>query len=557
MLLRLILFYVFASCFPAIQVYAQNNINWINHAGGNFTDRAQHIVNDQSGSLFVCGQFSDSISIKNEWYVSSGLLDGLMMKADTSGIIQWVTQWKGPKDEQLIRMQWLSATQLIVSGTFSDSLQYDNTIIYSLGFDDAFIASVNPANGNLNWITTAGTLYGYEFIGGLCVANHRIFWSVNYSGAVLIGNNMFGCVGAYDFLLSELDTLGNILQSKPYHGSGVDLVSAIAANPEGTLFACGKFNGQLSDSQDTLNSNGMFDIFYLSQEDDGSLNWLRSAGGYATEVANALAVGQEQDVYMGCWMQDTLMFQDSLMIPDPSGELFVVKLDYEGNKEWLFRGFPDSGSDQITDITITCKGAVLFTGLTTYFADVTPESATDDSDERTERCAFGDTYIAKLATDGTLLWLKNTLGTNSNLGLGLSADPYGHIYVSGYFTDSLYAGIFDIPGNGGNDMMFFMLEDDEWCYSSPVSVAESPTEEAYLYPNPSNTNASIVLKHGVPCTITVSDLFGRIICSQTTTSITNRIPIGDCIKETINEGLYLVTIQHPYGSATLRWSYLK
>lgn len=535
----------------------QSNINWMGHIGGLYTDRAQHVVSDNNGSIFVCGQFSDIIEVQGQTYTSMGLMDGLLIKADTLGNTQWVKQWKGPKDEQLIRMQWFSPTQLIISGTFSDSLLYDNQTVYSLGFDDAFIASVNPQNGSLNWISTAGTYYGYEFIGGLCVTNHRIFWSVNYSSTLYMGNETFTCNGAYDFVTCEVDSNGVFINPIAYHGSGVDLVSSIAADNDGRLFVCGKFNDELSAGNVIVQSNGMFDIFYLSQYSDGSLAWLKSDGGYSTEVANAIAIGQNNDVYMGCWMQDSMVFQDSIMLPDPSGEIFVVKLDYEGNKQWLFRGFPDSGADQITDITISCKGDILFTGLTTYFADITPEIHAQNNNDRNERCVFGDTYIAKLNTNGDLLWLKNTLGTNSNLGMGIAADKYGKIYISGYFTDSLYAGIFKIKGNGGNDFMFFMLNDNEKCFSQPVSALIAANSEFNVFPNPSNGASFIQIHINQPCIINVIDVNGRKVGSASINSASTLIPVHEILNGELSAGIYMIQCITGDHLKTLRWVYLR
>ncbi len=550
-------FSIFLFFLPLLSI-AQNNIIWLKHFGGNFTDRAQHVVTDNNGQIFVCGQFTDSMLVNDQLLISDGFFDGILIKADSSGNINWNKQFKGPKDDQLIRMAWHPSNQLLVSGTFSDSLNLGDTMIYSLGFDDVFLASLNPEDGTTNWAITFGSYYGYEFVGGLCFDSQNIYWGVNYSGMGYLNSQSFYCNGAYDFIIVRLNLNGQVINTADYHGSGVDLMSAIATGNDGKLFTCGKFNDMLGVDTVQVYSEGMFDIFYLSQNIDGTLNWLSSAGGYSTEIATSIAVGSQDDIYMGCWMQDTLMFQDTVMLPDPSGEIFVVRLDYEGNKEWLFRGFPDSGADQITDININCQGDIIFTGLTTYFSDVIPQLEQQSSNERGDRCAFGDTYIAKLSTSGELLWLKNTLGTNSNLGMGLTTDKYGKIYICGYFTDSLYAGIHKIKGTGGNDLMFFMLSDDEKCYTHPVSYSEvNQFPNPILYPNPSGNEAMLILNDASEVKITISDIRGKLIAVRSSYFLENIISLSTIIPQHLPPGMYYIQVVSSSISTTIPWVYTR
>jgi hypothetical protein len=537
---------------------AQNNINWVKHFGGQFTDRAQHIVTDNEGQIFVCGQFTDTLSINGQFLISDGVLDGVLIKTDSSGNINWYKQFKGPKDEQLIRMVWHSSGQIIVSGSFSDSLNIGDTVIYALGFEDVFIASLNPEDGSTKWVHSFGSYYGYEFVGGLCSDFEDIYWGVNYSGTGYINGESFYCTGAYDFAIIRFDIYGNVINSNAYHGSGVDLMSAISTGGDGKLFVCGKFNDMFEADTVQVNTSGMFDIFYLSQNSDGSLNWLRSDGGYSTEIATSIAVGPNNDIYMGCWMQDSLVFQDSIMMPDPSGEIFVVKLDYEGNKVWLFRGFPDSGADQVTDIFINCKGDILFTGLTTYFSDFIPQVQQPSPIQRIERCAFGDTYIAKLNTAGELVWLKNTLGTNANLGLGITADKYGKIYVCGYFTDSMYAGIHKVKGTGGNDLMFFMLNDDEKCFTNPVSYSDSRhIHKPLLFPNPSGNEALLMLHDAIGTRVIITDIQGKIIAIKNCSLSENIITLSSVIPRQLIAGVYYIQIISSEETITLPWIYTR
>jgi hypothetical protein len=141
--------------------------------------------------------------------------------------------------------------------------------------------------------------------------------------------------------------------------------------------------------------------------------------------------------------------------------------------------------------------------------------------------------------------------------MGISADKYGKIYVCGYFTDSLYAGIHKINGNGGNDIMFFMLNDNEKCFSQPVSFSQTDETYIYLYPNPSDKQALLVVKNIGPCTINVLTIDGRILNSKYYPQHGNVIPLQDILLEEINEGVYLIQIQSEERLQVLRWVYLR
>ena len=54
----------------------------------------------------------------------------------------------------------------------------------------------------------------------------------------------------------------------------------------------------------------------------------------------------------------------------------------------------------------------------------------------------GDAYLIKIDSSGNVIWAKQSVVTNTNVGYGyaVATDKYNNAYLTGYFTDSLFFG---------------------------------------------------------------------------------------------------------------------
>jgi hypothetical protein len=106
-----------------------------------------------------------------------------------------------------------------------------------------------------------------------------------------------------------------------------------------------------------------------------------------------------------------------------------------------------STNDSAKFVTTDPQGNVIVTG---YFR----ETVTFASTNLTAANANSDGYVAKYATNGALIWIRQISGndTNGDVGYGVATDASGNILVTGNFSGTASFGGTNLVSAGGRDM---------------------------------------------------------------------------------------------------------
>ncbi len=120
-----------------------------------------------SGELFITGDlYRDSIYFNGN-NIAHNQSDVFIAGFDTSFSLKWMKTWGGREDDmgRAITVQPKTG-EVIVAGTFLDTANFDkNTLIGSGG--STFLTSIQPANGNINWIQMLSSDLNTSVIAGV------------------------------------------------------------------------------------------------------------------------------------------------------------------------------------------------------------------------------------------------------------------------------------------------------------------------------------------------------------------------------------------------------
>lgn len=549
-MLRFLSFFVLT--FVSFSVNAQVNADWIVRHGAYTTDRGTALAVDKQSNLIAAGVFTDTLALAGQTIYGLGFLDSYVSKLDSNGNYFWLTHIKGPKDDVVTNVVTLDNGDVIATGTFADSVEIGTIKSYAQANDDVWLARLDATDGSPLWLISAGSYFAYERVGGLAVNPDYIYWAINFGSDLIIGDDTVTAQGFNDASVAIYDFNGNYQGVNTLTGSGNDNITDIACNEFGQVFAAGRFNGIFYG--DTAAGN--FDLFYTLLF-GGEPVWMKTFGGAGSESITALTRDAQNNIYLAGIFVDTLQLEDTTLLPDAVGsdQVFVMRVDLNGNPNWYFVGFPDSGADYITDIAVACNGDLLFTGLTTYFANESPQSPQLNSTNL--RCQFGDTYLARMNENGELLWIKNTLGTNLNSGTALASDSAGHVYITGYFTDSLYLFNAEINGRGGNDAFLFRITDTVSCLPEIIDTIDAiqnalVDQRAIIFPNPSDGYSFIFMNTTQPTHVTLTDVTGKMLDEANVSVSTNPIPLFQLFGK-LEPSIYFVTVDDGRSRQTLKW----
>jgi len=184
----------------------------------------------------------------------------------------------------------------------------------------------------------------------------------------------------------------------------------------------------------------------------GDLFWAKGIGGAYYDIANAITVDSDGNVYITGGFRGTVDFDPGAGIFNLScgilyDDIFVLKMDSSGNFVWAKRmgGLHD---DMGYGIAVDSNGYVYTVGSfesnSYFFADFDPGSG--------KYILVGaggvDIFVSKLDSNGDFVWAKSLGGGDYDEGYGIALDSSGNIYTTGYFRNT---ADFD-PGTGTHNL---------------------------------------------------------------------------------------------------------
>ena len=88
----------------------------------------------------------------------------------------------------------------------------------------------------------------------------------------------------------------------------------------------------------TVSSTGLYDILLAKYNSDGTLVWLKRAGGTGADIAHGIVVDSAGNITIVGEFQNTASFDSNSIVALGLGDAFIAKYDSNGNNLWVRRG---------------------------------------------------------------------------------------------------------------------------------------------------------------------------------------------------------------------------
>jgi hypothetical protein len=240
--------------------------------------------------------------------------------------------------------------------------------------------------------------------------------------------------------------------AKSVGGSTNDIGQAIAVDASGSVYTTGLFHQTVDfdPGPEVFNLTGgnNEDIFVTKFDADGDFVWARVIVGTAdNDAGTGIAVDAAGNVYVTGFFSGTVDFdpgQDLLNLTSAGGaDVFLTKLNSDGDLLWA-RAMGGPGYDQGLAIALDAGGNAHITGRFVETSDFDPEAATFNLTS----AGLNEAFVAKLDTDGKLLWAKSMGGVETDFGNAIAIDNEGNVHTCG-----LFSGIADFdPGSNVSNL---------------------------------------------------------------------------------------------------------
>lgn len=324
------------------------------------------------------------------------------------------------------------------------------------------------AGGSGGALSPGQTLWAKDF-GAATLSSTQLPRTVatDGAGAVIMGGALEGTVnfggmdlvsaGGTDAVLVKLDKLGNHVWSKRFGDVSDQVVTAVATDAMGNVFAAGTFYGtiNLGGSDLTAASAQIRKIFVAKFNPSGQHLWSKGYGDNMPDAGSAhadvpgIALGPAGDPVLTGWFYGTIDFGQGLLSAPPYGAtMFVVKLgSSNGNTAWnkSFTGMGTFGIAQGLSVAVNASGSIAVAGFGTPTIGATT--------------VIGNAFVTKLDPQGNPTWTKGfSIGyeapINSTQNLSVAFDGSGNAIVAGYCKNGTDLGGGNLVPPGSSEGMF-------------------------------------------------------------------------------------------------------
>jgi hypothetical protein len=321
------------------------NLVWIRTAGGVLGDYAHAMVTDHNNFIYVAGElegsgdvvtFSGSTTTLN----TVGDNDIFVAKYDMNGNLLWAKSAGGGGGEKALGVTYDNAGNVYICGNYKHNFTWEGTpmIASMAGERDIFVAKYD-ANGNFQWVKTAGGPGREEALSIQCNAAGEVYVCGMYSDGAVFGSTTLTTpntpTGHYlDGFLAKYDAAGNQIWVKSIGGEYDDVAWSVTVDNAGKVFVTGEYHAYVMfDAIPLTTVSPGADIFVACYDPSNAVVWAKSAGGNLSDRARGIG-SDGSNIYITGQYGGTASFGSFTHTAADSSDVFMAGMDNSGNFLW-------------------------------------------------------------------------------------------------------------------------------------------------------------------------------------------------------------------------------
>ncbi len=536
-------FIVWVICMGNPQAFAQQGVwQWATGMGSTFGERAKAVATDPEGNVYLAGQFNGTMNLPVGGSITPiGSYDVFLAKYSPEGQQLWVQVISGDGFDEVSGVGVDSTGHVFIGGYFQSSVLYAGSdTLYQMGSANLYVARY-ALDGTFSWATSIAAsgstrsasfavgLDGRVLLTGLYLSNNLNFGGPNFHAPNGLGGAFIGCI----------DSTGAPLWGWGMDGNGNDRGQSVSFDGKGNACLSGNFaSGTLPFPDNNILINplgGSYTGFVAKFSPQGTYKWSRlvQTNILGTPLINQGGINGE--IYLSASYQSETLRLDTFAIPnDGTLNIFLARTDSSGNFEWVNTltgvGIENVSALAVDTLSQTLSVAGYFNGL--HFQVGTQQLTLIDGNN-------SDIFVGKYLWNGDFVLAASAGGDEEDQATGVASFE-GKTYVCGGFLgDTLYFGPLKLPNRNQLQEDIFLGAIGEF----PLSISQLLSSSIRVYPNPHAGNFTVFLPEGIPTTLSVYDVSGRLLQSLETSDVETQVFIS-------TPGLLLLRATNASGSWT-------
>ncbi|MGZ3903597.1 MAG: T9SS type A sorting domain-containing protein [Bacteroidia bacterium] len=247
---------------------ANGNFQWVQHAGSSGRDEPKSIKCDAAGNVYVCGFYSNGATFGSQTLNtnSGAYYDAFLAKYSSNGTLLWVKNDGGNYDDVAWSMTMDNSGLIYISGEFNASAFFGSTQLITSGSADVYVACYD-ANGVVQWAKSAGGSL-IDRARGIGCDGTNIYLTGQFGSTANFGSHSLVASDSSDIFVASISNTGNFIGAISVGGVpdsvetlGYESGIAVCAEPTGEVYATGSLLSGGVFGTTNISKYGRTDIF--------------------------------------------------------------------------------------------------------------------------------------------------------------------------------------------------------------------------------------------------------------------------------------------------------
>lgn len=337
--------------------------SWVRRWGDMGEQQANGVAVDKAGNVFVAGWIDGSVNFGNGVLTSKGLSDMFVVMLDPNGEVQWSKTFGDSGDDELYDIAVDKATgNLLVTGSFSDVVDFGKGKTASAGGTDGVVLMLDPGDGHALWVTpfgNAGANFGWRVTSDS--SGNALVAGYGDGGVINFGDGSVGGLGMNDAYLVKLDPNGALAWTKVLGGASDDFAYEVAAGPDDEVVVAGTFRASGDFGSGSMGAIGQIDMFMSRFDKNGKNTWAKRYGTVEVQPNGIVIDGAGHIVVTG-FMRSNVNFGNGDITGSADNDAFAAKFDKTGKALWSMNFGKEGGTERGNDVALTAAGEPVIAG---------------------------------------------------------------------------------------------------------------------------------------------------------------------------------------------------
>ncbi|MDC0230818.1 hypothetical protein OAK19_02540 [Aureispira] len=330
-LLLCLLLILFSVCSMHSQEF---NAVWAKSIGWYNNEYASEMAIDINGNIWGVAYIDGPVDTIN----NMGLEDVYLFKSDSDGNVLFECSFGGGDKDRGYHLAIDEHNSCWVSGYFNDTMWIGSHYLVSKGYSDAFLIKFS-STGQLLWETNLGNT-GFDQGKHLAIIANAVYWSGNFQGSIIIGNDTIQGNTTSDNYLIKMDTSGNFIWARQWGAPGIEDILGLNINSHDQVLVASLYSDAVFVNGDTLSGNTTGNTLLTKYDRFGNVVWNYTFGG----ISSGIDQDENDNIYLTGSYQNTISINGQQLIPFEEFDAFVLSLDSNAQFRWLC---PLQGNDLI------------------------------------------------------------------------------------------------------------------------------------------------------------------------------------------------------------------